>query len=123
MLSNQIKEMFNKEELLDEVDDMIARHIEESEEEIYNSIQDLNENLTQLIKDTVNDVVESSVASAKEELNLEIKRIHEESISGFNSQNVERQKLESKVYEIRSELVKTDKSNCKYLLFNILCIV
>ena len=117
LLTKQIKEMFNKEELLDEVDEIIIRHIDESEEEIYNSIQDLNDTLTQLIKDTVNNTVNEVVSAAKEELLNQIKQIEEETAANFSARDADRQKLETKletkIYDIRGELIKADKNNCK----------
>ena len=106
--SEKFRELFNKEELMVEVDEMIVAQIEDSEKSIYNSIQELNDTLTQLIKDSVSD----SLISLKSELQEEIKLVQDEANSNFENQNIERERLENKLYEIRSELVKADKMTC-----------
>ena len=98
--SEKFREMFNKDELLEEVNDMIRKKLDESEEELYNSIQDLNDTLTQLIKDSVNDVLTSLKIEMQEDMkNIQenIKLEHNETAISFEKQHKEKERLENKL--------------------------
>jgi dGTP triphosphohydrolase len=121
VIQEQIREIFKKEELLDEVEEMIVHHLEEAEDEIYASIEDLSKNLAIQIDEKL-----LSLSSAiKHQLNDSLKHIesnskHMESSLKHSLHSIQKEthslykKLDSSV----GDLTKSNKFTCNCCLMH-----
>ena len=115
--------MFNKEELLEEIEEMIAKRVEDSEAQIYNSIEDLNENIKDIIQDQLEETEEAigeNIEETKQQIMEEIKQNETKHEEGFNEFKKQYEDELKKTRKVQDDLNKADKFNCKIYINHFL---